>query len=130
MATLQKRWVVDAPATRVWAAFADFGAVHTRVAPGFVLQCTREGDVRTVQFLNGTSAKEQLITLDDQARRLVYAVSSERVKHYNAVIEVHGEANQRSAVSWTIDFFPHDLAFYLDTQMTAAVKVMQTALAR
>jgi hypothetical protein len=31
MATIEKQFVVAAPAARVWSAFRDLGAVHTRL---------------------------------------------------------------------------------------------------
>ena len=36
MATIIKTIDIDAPAAAVWDAVSDFGAVHTRFAPGFV----------------------------------------------------------------------------------------------
>ena len=35
MATIEKQFVVAAPAVRVWSAFRDFGAVDTRLARQF-----------------------------------------------------------------------------------------------
>ena len=63
----------------VWDAVRDFGAVHTRLVPGFVLDARLEGDARIVTFANGTVARELLVDCDEARRRLVYAVVSERV---------------------------------------------------
>ncbi|MGN6117219.1 MAG: SRPBCC family protein, partial [Nitrobacter sp.] len=80
MASIYKEIALDARADDVWDAIRDFGAVHRRVAPGFLLDARLDGDARIVTFSNGTVAREVLVTCDDTRKRLVYAVASERVK--------------------------------------------------
>jgi hypothetical protein len=80
MASIHKDIPLDARPDDVWAAVRDFGNVHQRVAPGFVTDCKLDGDSRIVTFDNGNSARELLVTMDEERRRLVYAVVSERVK--------------------------------------------------
>jgi len=70
MASIHKDIPIEAPAHEVWDAVRDFGALHTRLVPGFVLDTKLDGDVRIVSFANGTSAREQLIDSDDERRRL------------------------------------------------------------
>ena len=79
MASIHKNVALDASAADVWAAVRDFGALHTRLVPGFVLDTKRDGDARIVSFANGTVAREVLVDCDDARQRLVYAVKSERV---------------------------------------------------
>ena len=55
----------------------DFGALHTRLVPGFVIDTQLDGDARIVTFANGTVAREQLVDCDEARRRLVYAIRSE-----------------------------------------------------
>ncbi|MGP8122375.1 MAG: SRPBCC family protein, partial [Xanthobacteraceae bacterium] len=51
MASVRKDFIVNAPADQAWDALADFGAVHTRLAPGFVIECRLEdGHTRIVTF--------------------------------------------------------------------------------
>ena len=58
----------------------DFGAVHKRLVPGFVIDARLDGDARIVTFANGTVAREQLVDCDETRRRLVYAMVSERMQ--------------------------------------------------
>src|SRR5678816_4781347 len=89
MASLRKELALAAPAEHVWAALRDFGAVHERLAPGFVTGTTMEGkDVRVVTFFNGSSARETLVGRDDTLRRLAYAIIGGRAAHYAASAEV------------------------------------------
>ena len=130
MASIRKELSLDASAENVWAAVRDFGALHRRLAPGFVVDAKMDGDARIVTFANGNIARERLVTLDDEARRLVYAVVSERVTHYNASVQVLSDGDGRCRLVWMIDFLPDQLAGYIGAQMTDAVRVMKPALER
>ncbi len=130
MASIRKELSLDASAGSVWSAVRDFGALHRRLAPGFVVDAKMDGDARIVTFANGNTARERLVTLDDEARRLVYAVVSERVTHYNASVQVLSDGDGRCRLVWMIDFLPDQLAGYIGAQMTDAVRVMKPALER
>ena len=79
MASIHKDIIIDANPTDVWDALRDFGALHTRLVPGFVTDTRLDGDARIVTFSNGTVAREVLVDCDDARRRLVYAINSERL---------------------------------------------------
>jgi len=46
MASIHKTIPIEAPADHVWDAVRDFGALHTRLVPGFVLDTHLEGQAR------------------------------------------------------------------------------------
>jgi hypothetical protein len=46
MASIRKGIVIEAPAETVWAAVRDVGAVHERLAPGFVVDTRLEDGAR------------------------------------------------------------------------------------
>jgi carbon monoxide dehydrogenase subunit G len=92
---------------KAWAAFRDIGAVHTRLARGFVTDCHLEEGARIVTFANGFVAKELIVDIDDKNRRLTYAVSgSERLSHHNASFQVQAE-NGGSRITWVADILPN-----------------------
>jgi hypothetical protein len=130
MASITKDIPIDAGSDHVWAAVRDFGAVHRRLAPGFVLDARLDGNARVVAFANGTVARELLVDCDDATRRLVYAVISERVKHYNASVQVLADGDARSRLVWTVDLLPNEIAPYTAGQMEQAALAMTRALAR
>ena len=70
MASIRKEILIKARSEDVWEAIRDFGALHQRLVPGFVTDCRVEGEARIVTFANGMVARELLVDLDDQARRL------------------------------------------------------------
>src|SRR6201995_1572809 len=108
MATLRRQIALNAPASAVWSALRDFGAVHTRVAPGFLTKLEMDKGDRVVTFFNGMVARERLITTDDEDCRLVYAVGDGRASHYNAAVQVFPEGDG-SRLVWTIDLLPNEL---------------------
>lgn len=130
MASIHKDIPIDAHPDDVWDAVRDFGALHTRLAPGFVREARLEGDVRIVTFANGTTALEQLVDCDDRRRRLVYAIASERVSHYNASVQVLADGAARSRLIWTVDVLPNAIAAYIDGQMDQGALAVQKKLAR
>jgi hypothetical protein len=122
---------LNAPAAKVWSALADFQHVHTRLAPGFVVDSKPDGErARIIRFANGSSVKETLVTLDEERRRLVYVVTSEPITHHNASAEIIADGAERCRFIWTTDILPDELAPYIDSQMEEGTKAMKTALER
>jgi len=96
MASIQKNIIIDARPEDVWDALRDFGALHTRLVPGFVTDTKLDGDARIVTFANGTVAREVLVDSDDNKRRLVYAIKSDRLTQHSASAQVFAESDGRS----------------------------------
>jgi hypothetical protein len=130
MASIHKEIPIDARPDDVWAAVRDFGAVHRRLAPGFVIDARLDGEARIVTFHNGTVARELMVDCDDARRRLVYAVISERVNHYNASVQIVADGGIRARMIWIVDVLPDDIAPYIAGQMDLAVLAVQKALGR
>ena len=130
MASIHKDIPISAPAADVWDAVRDFGALHTRLVPGFVVDTKLDGDARIVSFANGTVARELLVDRDDARRRLVYAIHSERLKQHSASVQSVADGGARCRVLWTVDLLPHEIAPYISGQMDEGAAAMQKALAR
>ena len=130
MASIHKDILIDAQPADVWAAVRDFGAVHQRLAPGFVIDARLDGDARIVTFANGNIAREQLVDCDEARRRLVYAIANERVSHYSASVQVLAEGETRSRLIWIVDLLPNEMAPYIKGQMDQAALTMQKTLGR
>ena len=131
MATIRKEMLLAAPIEKVWRALADFQQVHTRLAPGFVVDSKPDGDTaRIITFANGSVVKETLVTRDGDRHRLVYVVSSERIAHHNASAELVAEGPAHCRFVWTTDVLPNEIAPYIDAQMDEGAKAMKAALER
>jgi carbon monoxide dehydrogenase subunit G len=130
MASIHKDIAIAAPAQEVWDAVRDFGALHTRLVPGFVLDTKLDGEARIVSFANGTVARELLVDCDEERRRLVYAIHSERMKQHSASVQVFADGEARCHLIWIVDVLPHEMAPYVNGQMDQAALAMQKALGR
>ena len=103
MATIRSELKTRAPASEVWSAIRDIGALHTRLVPGFVTDTKLEPGARIVTFFNGMALREPIVTLDDGARRLVWTAEGGRARHYNAALQVSELADGLTSVVWTAD---------------------------
>jgi hypothetical protein len=128
MASVRKERQIEAPAADAWDAVRDFGALHTRLVPGFVTDTKLDGDARLVTFANGSTAREILVDRDDAARRLVYAVVGGQVTQHSASVEVVAEGETRCRFVWTADFLPNGLRDYIEGQMELGIGVIKQTL--
>jgi carbon monoxide dehydrogenase subunit G len=131
MASIHKDFTIDAHSDVVWDAVRDFGAVHQRLNPGFVVESRLDGNARILTFHNGVVAREEFVDCDEARRRLVYAiVGSERVKHYNGAVQVRSDGEGQARLTWVIDVLPNEIAPYIAGQMDIAIAAMQRTLGR
>jgi hypothetical protein len=128
MASIRREVVVEARSGDIWDAIRDVGAVHTRLAPGFVVDTRLEEGARIVTFGNGVVARELIVDVDDQARRLVWAVVGGRPSHHNASLQVWPEGERRSRVVWIADLLPDDLAGPIAGLIDQGMAVMKKTL--
>ncbi|HEY7436747.1 MAG TPA: SRPBCC family protein [Methylomirabilota bacterium] len=129
MASIRREVEVDAPAEKIWAAVRDVGAVHERLAPGFVVDTKMEEGARVVTFANGVTARELIVDVDDAARRLVWSVvGSPRLTHHNASLQVFADGAGRSRVTWIADLLPDDMAGYIQAMIEQGMAVMKRTL--
>ena len=128
MATIRSELKTRARPSEVWSAIRDIGALHTRLVPGFVTDTKLEPGARIVTFVNGTVLREPIVTLDDEARRLVWTHDGGRAAHYNGVLQVTELADGLTSVVWTADFLPDDIGGYLSRAIEAGMAAMQRSL--
>jgi len=128
MASVQREIMTKARVDDVWSAIRDVGALHTRLVPGFVTETKLEGAVRIVTFGNGMIVREPIITVDDQAKRLVWSAEGGITKHYNASVQVSANADGSSKVVWIADFLPDSAATTISAAIDAGMAVMKRTL--
>lgn len=130
MASIRREMLVKADPKRVWAAIRDVGAVHTRLAPGFVVDTRLEEGARVVTFANGLVARELIVDVDDDARRLVWAVVGGRFSHHNASLQVFADGGESCRVVWIADLLPDDLAGAIAGMIDQGMSTMKKTLER
>jgi carbon monoxide dehydrogenase subunit G len=110
MATIHREITLHASPDAVWDALRDVGAIHRRLAPGFVTDVRLEPGARVVTFGNGVVARELIVTIDDDARRLVWSVVGGRMSHHNASAQVIPDGSERCRFVWIADLLPDEVA--------------------
>ncbi|MDG4826849.1 SRPBCC family protein [Asanoa sp. WMMD1127] len=130
MASVRREVLIAAPVDEVWAALADFGAVHERLVPGFVVACRLDGPDRVVTFFNGAVAREVLVDSDAAARRLVWTVTESGLglTHHNASAQVFAAPGGGSRFVWIADVLPHAAAVPVGRLMDRGIEVLRRTL--
>jgi carbon monoxide dehydrogenase subunit G len=130
MATIRKETPLKARAEDVWAVLRDVGAVHLRLAPGFVTDTRLDGEARVVTFANGLVARELIVTVDEAVRRVAYAAVGGRLAHHNASMQVVAEGGASCRLVWIADLLPNDMAGAIGQMMEHGSAVMKETLER
>ena len=128
MASIRTEITIDAPPEAVWDALRDWGAVHERLASGFVTDTRIDRDDRIVTFVNGTVARERLVDLDDEARRLVWSVADGPFTHHNASAQVFAEGEHGTRFVWIADLLPNELATRIEPLMEQGTRAIKETL--
>jgi hypothetical protein len=128
MASIRKDIVVERRPADVWDAIRDVGAIHTRLAPGFVVDTKMDGDARIVTFGNGLVARELIVDIGEEARRLAWAVVGGRLTHHNASLQVLAQGDTHSRVIWIADLLPNELAGTIAGMIEQGMSVMKRTL--
>jgi len=127
MSSIHKEISLAASPAAVWDVVRDIGAVHTRFAPGFVVDTTMDGADRIVTFANGFVAREVIVDVDQQRRRLAYSVRSERISHHNASFQVLADG-AGSRLVWIADVLPGAAAETVGAMMEDGIRAAKRAL--
>lgn len=128
MASITQEIITSAPPERVWDAIRDVGALHTRLVVGFVVDTRLEPGARIVTFKNGMVVKELIVTVDEQARRLVWSSVVSSLAHYNASVQVFDNDGQQSRVVWIADFLPDEAQTWLAGMISEGMAAMKATL--
>lgn len=128
MASVRKEILVDAPPEEVWDALRDWGALHERLVPGFVVETRLDGADRLVTFFNGSTVREVLIDRDEESRRLVWSVVDGPYTHHNGAAQVLAEGDGASRFVWVADLLPDAAAEPTAEMMQRGVETVKATL--
>jgi len=128
LATIRRELLVSASPEDVWDVIRDVGAVHRRLAPGFVTDTRLEEGARVVTFVNGVVARELIVSVEEDARRLVWSVVGGQARHHNSSFQVFPGANGGTRLVWITDVLPDSVAVPLSAMIEAGSEAIQRAL--
>ncbi len=87
-----------------------------------------DGDARIVTFGNGVVAREVIVALDDEQRRLVWSIVGGSFIHHNGAVQVLEEPGGGARVVWIADLLPHSMAGEIAPMMEHGLAVMKRTL--
>ena len=128
MATIRKELTLGASPAEVWDVIRDVGAIHRRLAPGFVLDARLEDGARVVTFANGVVARELIVSVEEDLRRLVWSVVGGRATHPNTSVQVFPGVNGGTRLVWITDVLPDAVAVPLGGMVEEGSKAIQRTL--
>lgn len=127
MVSIVKTIPVGSSAAQAWQKISDVGAVDKLV--DMIATCSIDGDIRTCTLPDGAAIKEQIITIDEDAKRVVYAIKEGPLplEFHCASVQVVENAKGTNVV-WTVDVKPDAIAEPLSGMMDGAAQSMSAAL--
>ena len=128
MASIQIERLIDAPVETVWDALRDIGALHSRTAPGFVVNTQLEEGARIVTFHNGIVSREIIVDIDDARRRVAYGIAGGPFTHHSASNQVVAEGPGKCRFIWIADLLPDELAPRVTAMMTQGADAVKAAM--
>jgi hypothetical protein len=128
MASIRTDTQINAPLDEVWAALRDWGALHQRLAPGFITDTRLDGDDRIVTFFDGAVVREVLVDLDDDAHRLAWTIVDGPYTHHNGSAQLFSAGNGQTRFVWTTDLLPNELAEPTAQRMQQGTSVIKQTL--
>ncbi|MFA6113170.1 MAG: SRPBCC family protein [Sphingomonas sp.] len=107
MASIHWEELVNVPAEFAWQALGNVGEPH-RLFAGVLVDCSIEGKERTVTFANGMVARERIVDIDADTRRVAYAVVDGAFEQHAASMQIVPAGDGRCRFVWVSDFLPDD----------------------
>jgi hypothetical protein len=128
MAGIHHEVLIDAEPEQVWDALRDWGALHERLVPGFVVDTQLDGEDRIVTFGSGVVVREVLLDLDDEARRLAWTIVDGPYTHHTGCAQVFAAGVGRTRFVWIAYVLPAQTAERTSAMMAEGVRVVKQTL--
>jgi len=128
MATIRKEVLIDTTPEKAWDALRDIGALHTRLVAGFVTDTKLDGNARVVTFSNGMVVREEIVSVDENQKRVAWAIVGQQFHHYNGAAQILANGKGGIRVVWITDLLPDAMAPAIDNAMTNGIAAMKKTL--
>ncbi|HEY9603083.1 MAG TPA: SRPBCC family protein [Allocoleopsis sp.] len=114
----------------VWDAIRDVGNVHRRLVRDQVVDATMDGDVRILTFSSGGMARELIVAVDEEARRMAYSVigGPMPLTHHHASFQVFSAGEKNSRLVCITDFLPNELVEEVRLRVERLARTMKQTL--
>jgi carbon monoxide dehydrogenase subunit G len=130
MASIHREIRIEETPEKVWDALRDVGAIHRRLAPGFVTDVRLEPGARVVTFGNGMVVRELLVDVDEAARRVSWSATGGPLAHHNASAQVFPDGSGASRFVWIADLLPDAMAPLVTAMIEEGLEAIRRTLDR
>jgi carbon monoxide dehydrogenase subunit G len=127
MASIHREIEIAVKVETAWEALRDVGAIHTKLARGFVTDVRMEEGARLVTFANGTVVRELIVDVDDAQRRVAWSVVGSAMTHHNASAQVFDDGGATRFV-WIADLLPNEVAPGIAAMIEAGLDAIRRTL--
>ena len=128
MASIHYEVAVAVDVQDAWAALRRVGRAHELFAPVLV-SGQLDGDTRIVTFANGMVARERILDVDDQRKRVSYTVvEGPGLTFHHASMEVLEDGPGRSRFRWVTDFLPKEASEALSPLIEQGANALKSNL--
>jgi hypothetical protein len=128
MASIHEQIEVEVTPDKAWAALREVGDAHKLFTP-VLADSELNGDTRTVRFTNGMVARERILDVDEDRRRVTYtALDVPGMTYHHASMEVRESAPGRCLFVWITDFLPRELTDSLQPLIDEGARALKRNL--
>jgi Polyketide cyclase / dehydrase and lipid transport len=128
MASIRKEIIIDAHPDDVWDALRDWGALHERLVPGFIVDTRLEGPDRVITLFDDTVLRERFVGVDEETRRLVWTIVDGPYAHHNSSAQVIAHGPMSTSFVWIADVLPDEVAGRTGELMERGIGVIKRTL--
>ena len=128
MAYIRESTHIDVTPAAAWDALRDWGALHTRLAAGFVTDTALDRGDRVVTFCDGSVVRERLVSCDEDAQRLAWSIVDGPYVHHHASAQVSDDGHGATVFVWIADVLPGTLAERTAQMMRLGIEAVRRTL--
>ncbi|BAH49346.1 SRPBCC family protein [Rhodococcus opacus] len=128
MAYIRESTHIDVTPAAAWDALRDWGALHTRLAAGFVTDTALDQGDRVVTFCDGSVVRERLVSCDEDAQRLAWSIVDGPYMHHHASAQVSDDGHGATVFVWIADVLPGTLAERTAQMMRLGIEAVRRTL--
>ena len=142
MASIYQEFLLDSSPRQVWDVVRDVGAYHERLFPGYLVDIRLEDGgpeeggpvaVRVVTFASGLVARERILAVDEEHRRVAWSAVGGSLAYHHASMQVLPEpaegGAERTRLVWITDVLPDALAPAARALVEGGAAVLRRTLA-
>ncbi|MBI4883295.1 MAG: SRPBCC family protein [Actinobacteria bacterium] len=121
--TIRHEIRIERPAGQVWELAGNASRLHEWF-PG-IIECTVDGNQRTIVTATGIPMPEEILACDDTQRRFQYRIVTPIFKHHRGTIDVIDLGDETCLVVYSTEADPRTMAMVIGGGTAAALQELK-----